>query len=100
MGRHPSWVRIAVMAFLLLTAADFALCDVLFPAICELETSDNYGGADQAPSPDGCFCCCTHVVPVPACHVQPDPKVMRADPVLETHQAASVASYIFHPPRS
>ena len=100
MATHPSWVRITVMAFLLLTAADLAVCDVLFPATCELESSGNAGDTDQAPSRDGCFCCCTHVVPIATRHVEPAQDVVPAEPVLETGQPALVPSYIFHPPKA
>lgn len=98
MGTQPTWVRITVMAFLLLTAADLALCDVLFPATCELESSGTEGGSRQTASPDGCFCCCTHVVPVSFFRLEPNPEAVPAESVPEPCQLASTTSSIFHPP--
>jgi hypothetical protein len=99
MGSQPIWVRITLTALLLLTAGDLAVCDVLFPATCELERSENTGG-DQAPSPDGCFCCCTHVVPVARCEVDPTQGDMPSVAALEARQPASAPSCIFHPPKA
>lgn len=99
MGTQLTWIRITVMVFLLLTAADLALCDVLFPATCELESSGTEGGSRQTSSADGCFCCCTHVMPASVFRLEPNPEEMPAEPAPEVRQAAPPACSIFHPPK-
>lgn len=99
MTSWPAVRRVVTLLILLLAGTEIFACQWISPDTC-LFSNHSTHHSDEAPSGDGCLCCCGHIVVVaPIAPPRPAGFLSRAIPFEDIQTPDFLPHRIEHPPR-